>query len=526
MTALLLAILLVVMLLVMYLVNIPEDELIDDEPGMTVGQYNYPGQDGTDKGFRTDYEDGYEGESGIGGDRNRDGGGGYGAPENPNIDPDPGFGDGIEGNKSAVQVQIIDEETGNTVKIPGVGFELYYRDSLRVLCTYYPTRVEYRRYETRADGTFYLPEKIEMEIPFSLHPVTAIEGYDLPERTDFTVTQSRDWDDPYIVLITLSPEKNVIRVHLVDNETNKAITDTTFQVVAAANITTKDGTVRHKAGEIVDSFTLDENGEGQSRELYLGSYHLEQTQVAEHYAKLIDLPMVALQKKSGGKQSTESLQEEKTAILLHLTDALYVTSGVEDAEFQVTENGSKTKTYRTNEQGILKLDGLSKNTTYRIQQKSAPGQYRFEPYTNSFTVDGDGLIDGAPVGELELTNRLIRISVDVVDRIFRGEVSDVNIGLRNRDGQVIQTWNTSGIEKILEGIEPGEYEVVLNGNERTVSRITVEDTGEMQPFHYTIWTVEDIGFVVGASVVGIGLVLLIGFFLKQRKRKKELGEEG
>ena len=82
------------------------------------------------------------------------GGGGNGGGDGPGDEPDNGF-------KSAVYVKLVDAETGLTVKIPDVQFELYALDgALQILSTYYPERISFRSFLTTETGTFYLPEKL------------------------------------------------------------------------------------------------------------------------------------------------------------------------------------------------------------------------------------------------------------------------------------------------------------------------------------------------------------------------------
>ena len=49
-----------------------------------------------------------------------------------------------------------------------------------------------------------------------------------------------------------------------------------YEIVAAEDITTPDGTVRNQKGEVVDTVTTDENGVATSRELYLGKYEVRE----------------------------------------------------------------------------------------------------------------------------------------------------------------------------------------------------------------------------------------------------------
>ena len=52
----------------------------------------------------------------------------------------------------------------------------------------------------------------------------------------------------------------------------QALAGAVFEIAAAEDITTADGTVRHTAGEVVDTVTTDESGNAVSKELYPGKY--------------------------------------------------------------------------------------------------------------------------------------------------------------------------------------------------------------------------------------------------------------
>ena len=57
----------------------------------------------------------------------------------------------------------------------------------------------------------------------------------------------------------------------------------TFEVKAVEDIVTADGTVRAKAGDVVDTITTDKNGNAVTKLLYLGKYEVTETQAAPGY---------------------------------------------------------------------------------------------------------------------------------------------------------------------------------------------------------------------------------------------------
>ena len=52
----------------------------------------------------------------------------------------------------------------------------------------------------------------------------------------------------------------------------KGLAGAVYEITAAEDIITPDGTLRYAKGEVVDTVTTDENGLAKSKELYLGRY--------------------------------------------------------------------------------------------------------------------------------------------------------------------------------------------------------------------------------------------------------------
>lgn len=528
---LLLCVLLITMLLIMYLVRIPDDDYVDLNTGDSYEAYQDPDDGGGNHSYgkvddtegdswNTQEESEPEDIDAEGG--NISGGGGE---ENENYryeDPDPGAGAGDGTDRAAVLVQVVDGETGRTVKKAGIQFELYgANSSLLVLSTYYPEKVDYKSYETDKSGTFYLPEKIALT-RYQLHALSAIPGYDMAENTEFTIDKSYDWDDPYAVSITVNPSKNTISVQAKDIDNGDVVTGASFDVVAAEDIVTQDGTTRYKEGEIVDTVLVDENGAGESKELYLGNYILRQNEVPQYYAKNTSDKAVTVESKSDA--ATKSVQElliDKTSIKITVTDALKNNTYLEGARFSLSEDDGTIVSYgKTDNSGHLTFAELKKNTTYHIQQISAAGDYQIDSAEHTFTVNGEGLIDGNAETQLTVRNRITRISIGVKDRIFQGQVSDVNVALCDAEGNVIKTWDTTGLEQTLEGIAEGEYKVILDGKESQANTITVRDVTEIQEFQFSRWTITDIGSMLALGLVCLGLAIALIITIKHRKEKR------
>ena len=321
MTGLVFVLMLIVALLGLYLLSDYTGYKYDETEGVeeTTAQETRPDDDGWSwKEYKGN------GDHENVGDGAGDGGGS--GQEQPIIQTGGG-GYGDEGIKSAVFTELVDDETDRIIPDEGVRFELYRTDwglqngmgALQILNTYYPEKISYREYETTEEGVFYLPEKI-YQGDYFFRELNEPEGYDAAGDTYFNLDKMYDWPDPFVVQIRVSPNKNVIRVQMSDLLSKDPVGGGTFQVRAAEDVATLDGTVRYIAGQLVDTITCDENGYGESKELYLGSYTLEQAGIPRYYAGINEQPEALVEKKNGEDPPIHEIDTEKTKITLKLSD--------------------------------------------------------------------------------------------------------------------------------------------------------------------------------------------------------------
>lgn len=534
MVALLLVILLILMLLIMYLVRIPDEDFVDLYQGDKYESYTDPELGGGNHSFGEIDDmpgDQWDDEEHTRGDGGTDGSGGSGGQgddygdqnQGEFEDPDPGAGEGEGTDRAAVLVQVVDGETGRTIKLKGIEFELYGANSaLQVLSTYYPKKIEYKQYETDETGVFYLPEKIALG-SYYLHELTGLPGYDTSENVSFTVDQPYDWNDPCVVTVSLLPARNIIRVQLRDQDDGSTVGDSTFDVVAEENIVTQDGTTRYKQGDVVDTITLDDKGYGESNALFLGKYYLRQGEVPELYARILTEPKVTIEDRSEAESTNVTqITTRKTAMRVQLCDALYDTTFLQGAKFRLTtDDGTVVENPETDDKGRFVLTNLKKNTTYHVVQESTVGDYLMDQADHPFSVNSEGMIDGSAEGTMLLKNRLIRVVIGVRDKLFRGQVSDTNVALMNANGTVIKNWNTSGMEQIITGLTPGEYKVILRGNEADAYVIRVEDKTELQVHQFEEWTTADLGAIFAGALMLVGAVLVMRVMLKRNRAHRE-----
>lgn len=465
-------------------------------------------------------------------------------------DDDPGDGDGRydqqiiqtgggggggggydeDGVKAAVFAELIDEETERRIQEAGVRFELYRTDtahlingSLQTLNTYYPEKISYREYETTGEGTFYLPEKI-WQGSYYFRQLSEPEGYDAAADTYYDVDRMYDWPEPYIVQIRVAPCKNIIRLQMNDAETQQPVGGGIFRVIAAEDIITKDGTVRYTQGQQVDTITCDEAGYGESVELYLGKYTVQQQSSPNYYTTMQQDLDAEVEKKNGSDPELHKIDTEKTKILLNVTDEL-TSSALEGAVFTVTNRRTgTTQTVATDGAGQIRLTDLDKSTTYLIREQQAPENYRPDDTDHTVIVAADGRIDGAGSTTLDITNRLLRISISAVDTVLRSNTEGEQLSLYNEQDQLIRSWTSSDSGQLFTDLTEGSYYVVRGKADPANARkypFTVQDTASTQNWTVPVFTLRSAVALAVLAVVAAGVVWLLVFLwgILARRRK-------
>ena len=467
-------------------------------------------------------------------------------------DDDPGDGDGDgkydqqiiqtggggggydeDGVKAAVFAELIDEETERRIQEAGVRFELYRTDtahlingSLQTLNTYYPEKISYREYETTEEGTFYLPEKI-WQGSYYFRQLSEPEGYDAAADTYYDVDRMYDWPEPYIVQIRVAPCKNIIRLQMNDAETQQPVGGGIFRVIAAEDIITKDGTVRYTQGQQVDTITCDEAGYGESVELYLGKYTVQQQSSPNYYTTMQQDLDAEVEKKNGSDPELHKIDTEKTKILLNVTDEL-TSSALEGAVFTVVNRRTgTTQTAATDGAGQIRLTDLDKSTTYLIREQQAPGNYRPDDTDHTVTVAADGRIDGAGSTTLDITNRLLRVSISAVDTMLRSNTEGEQLSLYNEQDQLIRSWTSSDSGQLFTDLTEGSYYVVRGKADPANARkypFTVQDTASTQNWTVPVFTLRSAVALAVLAVVAAGVVWLLvflwGILARRRKARK------
>lgn len=203
---------------------------------------------------------------------------------------------------SFVKVVKVDAETGNTIPYAGAGFRIYDpKGNLVTMEFTYPTPTKVDTFFTDENGSLVTPERLEHGRGYSIVEVQAPYGYVLDETpVYFNITEENMVEENGVKVIkvmkpnvaqkgTITVEKNgevFMGVNVSGIEDMDMIYQPVYEVAglegaiyeirAAEDVYTPDGTLRYSKGEVVDTITTMTNGFVTSKELYLGKYEVQE----------------------------------------------------------------------------------------------------------------------------------------------------------------------------------------------------------------------------------------------------------
>lgn len=209
--------------------------------------------------------------------------------------------------ESYIQVVKVDAETGKTIPYAGAGFQIYDPSGNLITMEFtYPTPTTVDTFYTDANGSLVTPEKLPYGQGYSIVEVQSPYGYVLDSTpVYFDVAEENSSEESGVTVIkvekTNMPQKGTISIEKtgevffgvsVSGGTDEngqelpviyqpiyetqGLPDTVYEIRAAEDVVTPDGTLRYSKGELVDTVTTDETGFAKSKELYLGKYEIKE----------------------------------------------------------------------------------------------------------------------------------------------------------------------------------------------------------------------------------------------------------
>lgn len=240
----------------------------------------------------------------------------------------------------------VDGETGETIPYAGAAFEIYDPDgNLVTMTTTYPEVQEHIQFTTNEEGWLITPEVLPFGEGYSIVEKEAPYGYVLnSDPVFFDVTPENAVSEDGIVLVIAekenAPQKGTITIEKtgetfssVEIQEGKlqdrykpiyaeaGLEGAEFEIRAAEDIYTPDGTLRYSAGEVVDSLTTSADGTATSTELYLGKYEIVETKAP--YGMVLNEEPVSVELAYAGQEvavtsTSVSIYNERQKILVKL----------------------------------------------------------------------------------------------------------------------------------------------------------------------------------------------------------------
>ncbi len=363
-----------------------------------------------------------------------------------------------------------DSSTGKTIPIKGIQFRILNEKKEPInLTTYYPREQQLSVFETDENGQFMLPEMLEYGV-YYLEEIKAPSGYLKGNLLEFCVDRRGNWEDPLIVTYENEHAMGKVRISKFDEKTGIGIEGVTFEVLAAEDILTGDGTIRYQKGEVVSNIITDRLGIGESQKLFLGNYVVKETLQIPGYALDRTEYSIALRYKN---QETAVVIEE-IKIQNHPTTLRLVKRvnnqpwGLEGVTFsmwkeQKLEDGSFVKeglsTYITDKHGRIEFKYLLPGI-YKIQEVSTRPGYLVFDRVLEIQVDQDGYINGVEDYVLEIWNDFTKIKIEKRDSVTGAFVQGAHLQILNQQHQVVSQWVSRNHSHRMEGLPPGMYTLI------------------------------------------------------------------
>ena len=464
---------------------------------------------------------------------------------------------------SPIQVLKVDASTGKTIPAAGTEFQLLDADrNVVTMTSHYPEYQVYETFVTDEEGRFTFPEKLKYGT-YYLREVKAPKGYLLNgEELAFTVEEDKDWGSPLTVRFADENAMGRISIDKYEEGEEEYLAGTEFEIQAAEDIVTPDGTVRLKKGELAGTLTTG-NETAVSEELFLGKYTVRETKQVPGFA----LPEKAFQVELKYKDQTTPVVEEHLTVYNEPTSLVLLKyekgseektalSGVrfkvwrkqDEAAEEEAVMGEDTVTeedavdpgytleeiYETDEEGRIEIPYLLPDSTYCIQEAETLPGYIPDGTVHEVYVDAQGRIEGGAVCVMKFENDYTKLRVSKLDggnrQYLPGAGLKLERVLESGERELVESWTSGKEEKKFDRLEPGEYvlteEQAPEGYEKAEPvSFTLKETGEEQKVEMLDQPLVkaprtgDISYIPWLGAALAGSLALMLWALRIRKRK-------
>ena len=332
------------------------------------------------------------------------------------------------------------------------------------MTTTYPQPETHTRFVTNDGGWLITPEMLPYGTGYSIVEVQAPHGYVLsPEPVHFDVTAENAESADGITLVIAekpnAPQKGKIRIvktgEVFSSVTEKdgrytpvygesGLAGAGFEICAAEDVFTPDGTLRYAKGDVVDTLTTAADGTAESGELYLGKYEIHETKAP--YGMVRDDSVLTAELTYAGQEisvtgTSVAVVNERQKVevklykdlekdelfrigsgdeILHVYFALYAAEELTAADGSVIPADGLIEIAGVQADGTLVFASDLPVGSYYVKEYAVDAQYLIseETYPITFTYEDD-------------TTAVVRIEVNngeaILNRIIRGSITGIKV---------------------------------------------------------------------------------------------------
>ena len=332
------------------------------------------------------------------------------------------------------------------------------------MTTTYPQPETHSRFVTNDGGWLITPEMLPYGTGYSIVEVQAPHGYVLnPEPVYFDVTAENAESADGITLVIAekpnAPQKGKIQI-VKTGEVFASVTEkdgrytpvygesglagAEFEICAAEDVFTPDGTLRYAKGDVVDTLTTIADGTAESRELYLGKYEIQETKAP--YGMVRDDSVLTAELVYAGQEisitsTSVAVFNERQKVevklykdlekdelfqigsgdeILHVYFALYAAEDLTAADGSVIPADGLIEIAGVQADGTLVFASDLPIGSYYVKEYAVDAQYLIseETYPITFTYEDD-------------TTAVVRIEVNngeaILNHIIRGSITGIKV---------------------------------------------------------------------------------------------------
>ena len=400
---------------------------------------------------------------------------------------------------SPVTVVKVDASTGKVIPIADTEFRILDENKKPItMTTHYPHEIVHETFKTDKNGQFTLPEKLKYGT-YYLEELHAPEGYLKGELLQFKVTEGATWEHPLVVKYSDENAMGKIRIQKKDSETGQALANAVFDIVAAEDIVTPDGTVRLQKGEVAETVTTGKDGSAVSKELFLGKYTVKETKQPDGYLlnkkeyeitlkyKDQETPVVEVETEIPNVPTKIQLVKTEKGTEIPITGAKFQIWN--KAMFEAAESEDQAmalkETYTTDEKGFIELKYLAPGTYCFQEVEAAPG-FVLDDTIWEVTIEKDGRVDGEKIGRLEVENDYTKMEFIKYAAISKKPIAGGTFQVTDLNGEVLDEWEGTKEPHTMDHLVVGQeyiFKEVKAPNGYLLAKdvhFIVEKTGKLQ----------------------------------------------